>query len=199
VSARPRVRAAAAADPPRRGPGLAIVICVALLVVAGGAVGVVAFNRREAAQQAEVRARREAELAAQQAADDEAFANARAAWRDFLAALPAPLVTNPLPPELAEKRAAELRADLVGTWRGGGAAGGTREVEYRADGTFRDAVTGPGAREWRGEWAVIGPSGRRVLRVTRSGGGPDSVKLAFEGDELVHDDEPGVATVLRRR
>lgn len=197
VSARPRVRAESA--PPERG-GFAVYVVAAAVVLAAtaGLVGVTYYRKAEA-ERAEKRARMEAEIAADRAAA------ARRGWDAELAALPDRLPPGvlpgvPLPVNQVEGRTAELSRKLVGVWRGPAAGGGVRAVEYRADGTFRDAVTGgPAPREWAGEWAARGASGARVLRVARTGGGPDVVGVSVEGDELVHDDEPGRAVVLRRQ
>jgi endogenous inhibitor of DNA gyrase (YacG/DUF329 family)/type II secretory pathway pseudopilin PulG len=85
----------------------------------------------------------------------------------------------------------ELSKRLVGVWRAGGSEP-VREVEYRADGTFRD---GP----LEGTWKAAGVSGSKVLKVERSAG-RSPVRVTFEGDELLHDgDEPGVSLVLRKK
>lgn len=131
---------------------------------------------------------------------------ARAARRVTVAdagALAGNLLAPAAPPRTpAETRqlADRLSKQLVGTWRGTTTDGAAREVEYRADGTFRDAVTGgSAARTLAGTWTAATPTGTRVLKVERTGGGPAAVRVTFEGDELVHDgDRPGVADVLRK-
>jgi hypothetical protein len=163
-----------------------------LILLPVGVVAVWAYQRQVEAVRLEQRARDEAFADEDRAWDERRLARDRADRRAALAALPGRVADAfALPPAVAERRAAELGKAVVGTWRGG-----TREVEYRADGTFRDAVTG--RREWVGTWAVARLTGTRVLHLTRAGGGPAAVRLTIEGDELIHDDEPGRATVLRR-
>lgn len=95
---------------------------------------------------------------------------------------------NVAPPPTA-KQTAQLTADLgrrlVGVWEGAG-----REVEYRAEGTFRD---GP----LEGTWKASGVNGTKVLKVERSAG-RSPVRVTFEGDELIHDGD-GNAVVLRKK
>jgi hypothetical protein len=178
-----------------------VVAAVGLGIAAAVVVGFLYFARMREQQ----RAHQDALVAEERAVmAEEQHARERAAGRVDLAALPAAIpglfpAGGPLPPDVAAKQAAELGQKAIGVWRGPGPDGGTREVEYRADGTFRDAVTGgPAPREWAGTWEVVGTRGTRVLRVARLGGGPMAVQLSFEGDELIHDAEPGRATVLRR-
>ena len=95
---------------------------------------------------------------------------------------------NVAPPPTAKQTAqmtAALSRRLVGVWEGAG-----REVEYRAEGTFRD---GP----LLGTWKAIGMSGTKVLKVERSAG-RSPVRVTFEGDELIHDGD-GNAVVLRKK
>ncbi|MBN9517206.1 hypothetical protein J0H58_01595 [bacterium] len=200
VSARPRARAETVADDaPRRSLRLWGLIPVLVLIPAGGAA-LFAYQRHVEAERAERRALLEAELAAEQRVwEEQQAARRRAEITALPAALPGLMPGVIDQPADAERLGDELRKKVVGVWRGTGHAGGTREVEYHADGTFRDRMTGAGAREWSGLWAVDGATGTRVLRITREGGGPTTVRLSFEGDELIHDDEPGRATVLRRQ
>lgn len=178
------------------------VLAGVLLVLPGAGAAVWAYRQQAEAARLEQRARDEALAEEDRAWDRRRLARLRADREAALAALPARVAeafaADPLPPAAAERRAAELGMRVVGAWRGPHPDGGTREVEYRADGTFRDAVTGAGAREWVGTWAVARLTGTRVLHLTRGGGGPASIKMTVEGDELIHDDEPGRATVLRR-
>jgi len=174
--------------PPRR--HIALVGALILLAVGGAAAW--AYLRRAEAERVEQRARDEAFADEDRAWNEQRLARLRADRQAALAALPGRVAgAFQLPPAAAEKRAAEMGKRLVGTWRGD-----TREVEYRADATFRDAVTD--GREWVGTWEVARLTGTRVLHLTRAGGGPEVVRLSFEGDELIHDDTPGRATVLRR-
>ncbi len=166
-------------------------VAVLVLIPVGG-VAVWAYQQRVEAGRLAQRARDESFAAEDRAWDERRLARLRADRRAELAALPGRLADAlALPPRVAEARAAELGKGVVGTWRGG-----PREVEYRADGTFRDAVAG--GREWVGTWAVARLTGTRVLHLARTGGGPAAVRMTLEGDELIHDDEPGRATVLRR-
>lgn len=177
----------------RRGPGLAVAAGGVLVLAAAGAAGY-AYHLRTEAEAFERKVRADAELAEEQKAWERAR---RQAAREELAAVPAGLVRMlpgvAVPPADAAKHAAALKQRILGVWRGG-----TREVEYRADGTFRDVVTGPGAREWAGTWTAESATGTRVLRVARAGGGPAVVTVTVEGDELIHDDGTGAATVLRK-
>ncbi len=202
AAARPRVRAADDVPTPRRGVGLAVVIGGALVV---GAVAVAVFAYRERVR-AERLARAEADRASFEAEMVQMVrvTQQRRAARELMAEWPLVLPPLPgderLPPDEAAKRAGELGQKVIGVWRGPGVDGGTRVIEYRANGTFRDAVSGgPADRTWAGEWGVAGLSGTRVLRLTRAGGGPSLVRLTFEGGELVHDDVSGRATVLRQQ
>ncbi len=200
VSVRPRVRAEAAADDAsRHSLRLWVLVAVLVLIPAGGAA-LLAYQRRVEAEQAERRALLEAELAQeQQLWEREQAARRRAEIAALPAALPGLMPGVIDQPADAEKLGDELGKKAVGVWHGTGHAGGVRAVEYRVNGTFRDVVTGAGAREWAGTWTVAGATGTRLLRLTRQGGGPVTVRLSFEGDELIHDDEPGRATVLRRQ
>lgn len=202
VSARPRVRAEVATAE-RAGGGFAVFAVggAVVLVAVAGLVGVM-YHRKVEAERMERRARLEAEIAAERAVLGREAA--RREWAADVAALPdrfppGVLPGMPLPADAVGKREAELREKLMGTWRGPAAGGGVRTVEYRPGGTFRDAVTGAGAREWAGTWAIDRATGARVLRLTRTGGGPDVVTVSVEGDELVHDDAPGRAVVLKRQ
>ena len=62
-----------------------------------------------------------------------------------------------------------------------------------------DAHGAADGRGWAGTWAVERLGGTRVLHVRRTGGGPGVVRVSVEGDELIHDTEPGRAAALRRR
>ena len=98
------------------------------------------------------------------------------------------------------ERTAELTGRLAGSWRADLGNGVTQRVEYRADGTYTDTVTGGDrARQLMGTWKVAGLVGTKGLKLTRTGGGRPQVNVVFEGDELVHDaDEPGVTAVFRK-
>ncbi|MBX9623691.1 MAG: hypothetical protein K2X82_07740, partial [Gemmataceae bacterium] len=165
-----------------RGPGFAP-LAVALVAAVGlGGYAWVQVRRQDRARDEEQRARLEAEVAADRAA---------ARRPPDLAAVGAglgallPVAETPDNPKPVRDR---LAAELVGVWAGGG-----REVEYRADGTYRDG-------DLAGTWKAVGLTGTRVLTVERTGGGPARVRVTFEGDELLHDG-PGVGTVtaLRRK
>lgn len=94
-----------------------------------------------------------------------------------------------------------LSKRLVGVWTGTQADGGMRRVEYKANGTFTDAVTGgKSPREQAGTWKAAAPIGTRGLKLDRTGGGRSPVRVTFEDDELVHDgDAPGDSVVLRKK
>lgn len=165
-----------------------------LILIPVGAVAVWAYQQRVEAERLAQRARDESFAEEDRAWNRRRIARLQAERRAEIAALPARVadaVVPPLPPAVAEKRAAELGKQLIGVWVGGG-----RTVEYHPDGTFRDAVDG--GREWAGTWEVARLSGTRVLHLTRAGGGPAAVRLTIEGNEVIHDDEPGRAVVLRR-
>lgn len=166
-----------------------------LILLAVGGVAVWAYRQRVEAERLEQRARDEALADADRAWDERRLIRLRADRQAELAALPGRVVNafaaDPLPPAVAEKRAAEMGKQVVGVWVGGG-----RTIEYHPNGTFRDAATG--GRECAGTWAVARLTGTRVLHLTRTGGGPGLVKMTIEGNELIHDDEPGTVSVLRR-
>lgn len=101
-----------------------------------------------------------------------------------------PLFAPSRPPtaEQTKQTVAELSKRLVGVWR---SAAPPVEVEYRADGSFRD---GP----LIGTWKATTARGPKVLVVERSAG-RSPVRITFEGDELIHDsEEVGTSVVLRR-
>jgi hypothetical protein len=172
--------------PARRGGWLfSAAVAVVVAVVLAGVYAAVVVADRTRAEEAE-----RAQEAAEAAAADRRVAEAA----EVAARRPPPvgLFGGPtgqpaLTPEQSQKTAAALAARLVGAWAGGG-----REVEYRADGTFRD---GP----LEGTWQATQARGTRVLVVRRSAG-RSPLRVAFEGDELVHDaPEPGVSHVLRKK
>lgn len=202
-------RAAAVAHVPApetggRGWVIAAAAGVAGMVVLGGA----AFyfvRSQEHARRADARAVEARWMAEeiQAKADRARFAHAHDVGLDdpqvfppgLLPFVPAP----PLDPGEAGARIDALADQLLGVWTGPGADGGARVVEYRDDGTFRDVVRGGTApRRWSGTWTVERLVGTRGLRLTRTGGGPEAVRVAFERNELIHDDTPGRATVLRQ-
>ena len=170
-------------DFPRRRAGWGVPVLVAVLVVGAG-LGYAGWRenrQRDEARRAELVARLEAEAAAEAAAERR---------RDPLGvgggvgAL-LPLAATPDDPGPVTDR---LAKELVGVWAGGG-----REVEYRADGTYRDG-------DLAGTWEPAGLTGTKVLAVRRTGGGPARVRVTFEGDELLHDGpEAGAVDVLRRK
>jgi hypothetical protein len=210
----PRVAPVAHVPASETGGGWVIVavLGVVVMVAAGGAAFYYVRTREHArrAEAAEVEARW---LAEAQRADAERVRRGRPeggggdnqpeVGRDDPLVVPPglfPFVPGPpLDPAEAGARIDALAGRLLGVWTGVGADGGTRVVEYRDDGTFRDEVTGgPAPRRWAGTWTVERLVGTRGLRLTRTGGGPDAVRVAFERGELVHDDTPGRGTVLRR-
>jgi hypothetical protein len=163
-----------------RGPGL-VPLAVAAVAAAGlGGYAWLQVARQDRARAEERLARAEAEEAADRAARKPvALGDVVGGAAGLLAAGP------PADPGPVTDR---LRTELVGVWAGGG-----REVEYRADGTYRDG-------ELAGTWEPAGLTGTKVLTVRRTGGGPARVRVTFEGDELLHDGPgPGVVTVLRRK
>lgn len=107
---------------------------------------------------------------------------------------------QPRNPGETQQLTTKLTGQLAGAWEGKLADGGTRRVEYRANGTFTDTVTGGSApREQTGTWkaTLVGSKG---LKLDRTGGGRTPVRVTFEGDELIHDgDAPGVSVVLRKK
>lgn len=167
-----------------RGPGFA-----PLAVALAAAVGLGGFAWLQVQRQDRARAE---ERAAAESARADALAAERAARRPpDLAAVGAglgallPVAETPDNPKPVLDR---LANGLVGVWAGGG-----REVEYRADGTYRDG-------DLAGTWKAVGLTGTRVLTVERTGGGPARVRVTFEGDELLHDGPgPGAVTALRRK
>lgn len=197
-----RVTAAAADDEDEEQPRSKrwMAGAMALLVVAGLAVmGVMSYvqAQRERAEE-ELLAREEAREQAREKAEREAGRAAFAArglpprGPGAKAAPPTDLFF-PRPPTAKETKEAidGLSSRLVGVWQTA-APEPPREVEYRADGTFRD---GP----LEGTWKAVGVSGSKVLKVERSAG-RSPVRVTFEGDELLHDgDAAGVSLVLRKK
>lgn len=174
-------------DRPARDPNPGLVPLLLAAVAAAGLGGYawVQVQRQDRARAEEQLARAEAEAAAAEAAE-------RAADRRREPPGPAGGLAAFLPLSVTPADAGPVRdrlaKELVGVWAGGG-----REVEYRADGTFRD---GPLA----GTWKPAGLTGTKVLTVERAGGGPARVRVTFEGGELLHGGgEPGTVDVLRRK
>ena len=166
--------------PPRR-VGWGVPALVGVLVLGAG-LGYAGWREK--------RQREQHRLAAARAAAADAEAARAAARRDpaggggMLGGL-LPLAVTPADPRPVMDR---LGTALVGVWAGGG-----REVEYRADGTFRDG-------DLSGTWKVAGLAGTKVLALERTGGGPARVRVTFEGDELLHDGpEAGTVLVLKRK
>lgn len=165
---------------------VAVLLLLGLAVV--GAVRYVEQQRERAEEE---------QLAAEMARDDAERQAARAARapRPFPAKgtpPPNPFFAPPREPSPKETKEAIARLSkrLVGVWRADGPA--PREVEYRAEGTFRD---GP----LEGTWKAVGVNGPKVLKLERSAG-RSPVRVTFEGDELLHDgEEPGVSAVLRKK
>jgi hypothetical protein len=104
-------------------------------------------------------------------------------------------------PADAQRLRAELGKKLVGTWRADLGNGAVQVIEYRADGTFKDSLTGAsGGRETSGSYQIAGLIGTRGLRLDRPIGSRNQVEAIFEGDELIHDtDDPAVSGVFRRQ
>lgn|GEM_PF-1488218 len=94
----------------------------------------------------------------------------------------------------SKKRIADLRQKLVGTWHGAGPDGAMHVVTYQANGQFTHTVNGQATN---GKWDVTKLVGGKVLRLSR---GTANLKVAFEGDDLLHDTEtPGVSVVLKKK
>jgi hypothetical protein len=161
----------------------------AFFVLAGFAVvGLTAYvqQQRERADEEQIAAEEEREAAERRAARA-ARPNGFGKGGPFVA--PPPNLrfdaTRPTPEQIAA-----LSKRLVGVWRTA-APEPPREVEYRADGSFRDG-------KLDGTWKATGALGARVLTVERSAG-RSPLRVTFEGDELIHDgEEPGTSAVLRK-
>ena len=133
------------------------------------------------------RERAEEELAAAEEAREEAEFRADRAKRQP----PPNMKRTEMPllgmtPKQVQETTTNLTRRLVGVWESAG-----REVEYRAEGTFRDGLL-------EGTWKAAGVSGTKVLKVERSAG-RSPVRITFEGDELIHDDGAGMSSVLRKK
>lgn len=166
--------------------GAAVLVVVAVIGV--GVYAAVVMADRARAEQME--AEREAQAARQ--AEQKAALQAKmakAANRDGQGGNPLAglLGAGQMNPAQAKQAADALAGKLVGTWAGNG-----REVEYKADGTFRDGALA-------GTWKAVAAKGTKVLTVERSAG-RSPLRVTFEGDELIHDAaEAGVSHVLRKK
>jgi hypothetical protein len=88
----------------------------------------------------------------------------------------------------------KLRAKLLGSWEGTAPDGVAHKVTYAADGKYTLDV---GGKSSTGMWTATGLTGGKVLKITRGG---TSLKVVFEGAELLHDTEtPGVAIVMKKK
>lgn len=167
--------------PPRRF-GWGVPALVAVLVLGAG-LGYAGWRENRQRERHQLEAARADAQAAAEAARDAARRRDTTGGGMFGGLVP--LAVTPADPRPVMDR---LGTALVGVWAGGG-----REIEYRADGTFRDG-------EQSGTWKAAGLTGTKVLAVERTGGGPARVRVTFEGDELLHDGpEPGTVLVLRRK
>ena len=88
----------------------------------------------------------------------------------------------------------ELGKKILGTWEGTTRDGTVHKVTYQASGQFTHDVNG---KTTSGTWLATGLVGTKVLKITR---GSATLKIAFEGDELLHDTGmPGESVVLRKK
>lgn len=194
----------------------AVVAFVLLLIIAGGVYSFVVYRNQEADKRAREQAERDANPAKMNGPISDAPPKKDGKNKDRKTtpnpnkgpSNPAPppaldlvlgtiLPKSPPPsPAEAQRQIDQLRPQLIGTWKSKPGDPTVRTIEYRADGTFRDEVTGPKARVLEGTWEVAGVAGKKGLKLTRSGGSPP-VRTVLEGGELIHDaDEPGATAVL---
>ncbi|HJZ54150.1 MAG TPA: hypothetical protein VKE74_04300 [Gemmataceae bacterium] len=193
-----RITCPAPAGPFSARPGrVVLVVLLVILLAGGGALGFLWYQRqaeaeRAQAEQAEAEARereRERELKKPSAPSKSLDLGRAGAMLDALAGRSKRSSAEP------QQTSARLSSQLVGTWRTKPGAAPERVIEYRSDGTYRDALAG--GRTLEGTWKVAGASGQKVLKVERTGGGPSPVRVTFEDGELIHDgDEPGSTSVL---
>jgi len=88
----------------------------------------------------------------------------------------------------------ELGKKMIGTWEGTAPDGAVHKVTYQASGQFTHDVNG---KATSGTWQPAGLVGTKVLKISR---GTATLKIAFEGDELLHDTgKPGETVVLRKK
>ena len=108
---------------------------------------------------------------------------------------------TPGPPPRSETRTyVRDKEGVKGTIRRRRDDGREEVIEYRADGTFKDSLTGAAARETSGSYQIAGLIGDRGLKLDRPIGTRNQAKAFFEGDELIHStDDPSVEGVFRRQ
>ena len=178
-------------DPPPRSKSW--LVAGAVLVLIGlGVVGVARYaeQQRERAEEEQLAAEMERERAEARAArGNRADLLKKFGPRDAPPPNLFDFARAPSPAQTKETTAA-LSKQLVGVWRTA-APEPPREVEYKADGSFRDG-------ELSGTWKAVGVRGSKVLTLERSAG-RSPLRVTFEGDELIHDGaEAGASVVLRR-
>jgi uncharacterized Zn finger protein (UPF0148 family) len=86
-----------------------------------------------------------------------------------------------------------LSKKLTGAWEGTAPNGEVHKVTYQASGQFTHDVNG---KPTNGTWQATGLVGTKVLKITRGG---KVLRMAFEGDDLLHDTGTGESVVLKKK
>lgn len=195
----------------------AVVALVLLLIIAGGVYSFVAFRNQEADKRERDQAERDANPAKMNGPISDGPSKKDGKNRkDRTTApkktpgsgpdTPAELQSvvsdvsgkSPAPTEAQkQQQIARLRPQLIGTWKSKPGPGMLHIVEYRADGTYRDEITTFKGRVLEGKWEVTDIVGKKGLRLKRTGTIDTTVRVIFEGGELIHDaDQPGTTVVF---
>ena len=90
------------------------------------------------------------------------------------------------------------RKKLLGMWEGTAADGSLHKIGYQDNGQFTHEISGGGKGSTSaGTWNISGLVGTRGVKINR---GTVTLKVVFEGDELLHDTAtPGETVVLRKK
>lgn len=88
----------------------------------------------------------------------------------------------------------KLGGKIVGSWEGTTPNGQVLKVTYQSSGQF---TLDAGGKQTNGKWQATDLIGGKVLKINRGG---VILKVAFEGDELIHDTgTPGETVVLKKK